>query len=57
MVLVDLEAKIRSIIKEIESVNIEPGDVGFDDEDYTVCLKLLGEAADCLYGVNYYLDR
>ena len=57
LLLMDLKTQINSIINDIESLNIERDDVDFDDEDYMNCLNHLGEAADYLYGVLYYLEK
>lgn len=52
-----LKEKINGIIRDIEAINVEPKDVGYDDEDYQAALRCLGEAADELYGVVYYLEK
>lgn len=51
-----LKNEINDIIKKIESVNVEPADVG-GDEEYQICLNCLGMAADHLYGIVYYIDE
>ena len=53
----ELKDKINRIIRDIESVNIEVEDVGGDDESYQNCLNYLGEAADYLHGVIYYIEK
>ena len=53
----ELKNKIQRIIKDIESLNIEAEDVGYDDEHYDICLNNLGNAADYLYGVIYYVEK
>lgn len=52
-----LKDEINDLIRKIESVNVEPADVDGDDEDYQKCLHCLGEAADQLYGLIYYLEK
>lgn len=53
----DLKAKITEIIKEIESINIEHKDVNHNTEDYNSCLNCLGESADQLHGIIYYIEK
>lgn len=53
----ELKDKIQGIIKDIEAVNLEPEVVDGDDEDYQNCMNCLGEAADYLYGLIYYIEK
>ena len=53
----DLKTEINGIIRDIEGINIEEADVGCDDEHYRICLNNLGNAADYLYGVIFYLEN
>lgn len=57
MICMDLKSKIMSIVKDIESINIEKEQVGCDDEDYQNCLNYLGESVDYLHGIIYYLEK
>ena len=53
----ELKDEIRDIIKKIESINVEPEDIGRDDEEYQICLNCLGLAADHLHGIIYYIEK